>query len=164
RMGLEREGETPVSGDPELLPVGNRSSSFRESNMPPIHDLAPATPSLEKSATKGRIGRQQAHDPALRLRLRARRSSVLLVLIALVAGCRGAATVTPPEYTVSQERPDRLIATLPNRMIIVAQRVPTTPVVSAQVWVKTGSLYEQEFVGAGLSHFLEHLLAGGTTE
>src|SRR5690606_23703857 len=24
--------------------------------------------------------------------------------------------------------------------------------------------YEQEFVGAGLSHFLEHLLAGGTTE
>ena len=69
----------------------------------------------------------------------------------------------PAPYTALQARPDRVVARLPNRMILVAQALPTAPVVSAQVWVKTGSLYEQEHVGAGLSHFLEHLLSGGTT-
>ena len=62
-----------------------------------------------------------------------------------------------------QERDDRVIRILPNRMVLVAQRVPVAPVVSVHVWVKTGSLYEQEHIGAGLSHFLEHLLSGGTT-
>ena len=66
-------------------------------------------------------------------------------------------------YTVLQDRPDRLLVQLSNRMIILAQEVHAAPVVSAQVWVKTGSIYEQEHVGAGLSHFLEHLLAGGST-
>jgi len=65
--------------------------------------------------------------------------------------------------TILQQRDDRIVAVLPNRMIVVAQDLPTTPVVSAQVFVKTGSIFEQEHVGAGLSHFLEHLLSGGTT-
>ncbi len=69
----------------------------------------------------------------------------------------------PPAMTVIQERDNRLIVSLPNRLIIAVQRVPAAPVVSAQVWVKTGSIYEQEHVGAGLSHFLEHLVSGGTT-
>ncbi len=64
---------------------------------------------------------------------------------------------------ILQERDDRVIAVLPNRMVLVAQRLPAAPVVSAQVFVKTGSLYEQEHVGAGLSHYLEHLLSGGST-
>ncbi len=68
-----------------------------------------------------------------------------------------------PEYNLVQNRPDRLIATLPNGMIVIAQELKTAPVVSCQVWIKTGSVYEQEHVGAGLSHFLEHLLSGGTT-
>jgi len=67
------------------------------------------------------------------------------------------------EATVLQAREDRVVAKLPNRMVVLAQRVPTAPVVSAQVWIKTGSIYEQEHVGAGLSHYLEHLLAGGST-
>lgn len=66
-------------------------------------------------------------------------------------------------FTILQQRDDRMIVELPNRMILVAQDVPTAPVVSVQAWVKTGSLYEQEHVGAGLSHFLEHLISGGTT-
>ncbi len=73
--------------------------------------------------------------------------------------------VDPPDLTdlPMTDRDDRVVKVLPNRMVLVAQRVPTAPVVSAHVWVKTGSLYEQEHVGAGLSHFLEHLLSGGTT-
>ncbi|MFG0250819.1 MAG: M16 family metallopeptidase [Phycisphaeraceae bacterium JB051] len=70
---------------------------------------------------------------------------------------------TPVPYTILQDRPDRLMVSLPNRMILVAQELHAAPVVSAQVWVNTGSVFEQEHVGAGLSHFLEHLLAGGST-
>ncbi|WP_432799833.1 M16 family metallopeptidase [Poriferisphaera sp. WC338] len=66
-------------------------------------------------------------------------------------------------YKVLQERSDRLLVELPNGMIVIAQQVPTAPVVSVQTWIKTGSIYEQEHVGAGLSHFLEHLLSGGST-
>lgn len=75
-----------------------------------------------------------------------------------------AGAMRPKHYEIIQERPDRLIAELPNRMIVIAQRVEVAPVASAQVWVKTGSIFEQEHVGAGLSHFLEHLLSGGTTQ
>ncbi len=67
------------------------------------------------------------------------------------------------EYEILDNRTDRLIVRLPNRMIVVAQELRTAPVVSAQIWVKTGSIFEQEHVGAGLSHYLEHLVAGGTT-
>jgi len=66
-------------------------------------------------------------------------------------------------YEVIDQRPDRLITVLPNRLIVVAQELKTAPVVTAQVWVKTGSIYEQEHGGAGLSHFLEHLASGGST-
>ncbi|HEX7008668.1 MAG TPA: pitrilysin family protein, partial [Phycisphaeraceae bacterium] len=85
------------------------------------------------------------------------------VLAADSPSATGPASQPTPEYTLLQERPDRLIVELPNRMIVIAQELPAAPVVSAQVWVKTGSIYEQEHVGAGLSHFLEHLLAGGST-
>lgn len=36
------------------------------------------------------------------------------------------------------------------------------PVVSVQVWVRTGSIHEQEFLGAGISHLLEHMVFKGT--
>ncbi len=74
--------------------------------------------------------------------------------------------IAPPltkEYAILQSKPDRLMVELPNRLIVIAQEIRTAPVVSAQVWIKTGSIYEQEHVGAGLSHFLEHLISGGTT-
>lgn len=36
------------------------------------------------------------------------------------------------------------------------------PNVTAQVWMATGSIHEQEYLGCGLSHFLEHMLFSGT--
>lgn len=36
------------------------------------------------------------------------------------------------------------------------------PVVTVQIWVETGSIHEEEFLGCGLSHFLEHMLFSGT--
>ncbi len=84
------------------------------------------------------------------------------LLLALAVAAPAQQTPETP-MTVLDQRPDRLIVCLPNRLIIAAQRVPAAPVVSVQAWVKTGSIYEQEHVGAGLSHFLEHLVSGGTT-
>ena len=72
----------------------------------------------------------------------------------------------PAEVRILQKRADRLLVELPNRLLVVAQQLKSAPVVSAQVWVKTGSIYEGAAggAGAGLSHFLEHLVSGGTTQ
>ncbi len=66
-------------------------------------------------------------------------------------------------YTILRKDEGQVIALLDNRLIVAARRMPAAPVASAQVWVETGSIFEQEFSGAGISHFLEHLLSGGST-
>ncbi|MFP4167028.1 MAG: M16 family metallopeptidase [Opitutales bacterium] len=38
----------------------------------------------------------------------------------------------------------------------------SSPVISVQVWIKTGSIHEGPRLGCGLSHFLEHMLFKGT--
>ena len=40
---------------------------------------------------------------------------------------------------------------------------PNSKISSSYVFVRTGSINEDEFLGSGISHYLEHLLAGGTT-
>ncbi len=91
--------------------------------------------------------------------------TIPLILAICLYGClaRSARTVEKGDYELIDQRDDRLIAELDNGMIVIASRVPVAPVVSAQVWVETGSAYEQEYCGAGISHFLEHLLCGGST-
>jgi Predicted Zn-dependent peptidases len=51
---------------------------------------------------------------------------------------------------------------LGNGLVLLVQPDDAAPVVSVQVWVKTGSLHEGALLGAGLSHYLEHLLFKGT--
>lgn len=52
--------------------------------------------------------------------------------------------------------------TLPNGLTVLLKRDPSAPVASVQVWVKTGSIHEGAHLGAGLSHYLEHMLFKGT--
>lgn len=52
---------------------------------------------------------------------------------------------------------------LPNGLVLLVQPDASAPVASVQVWVKTGSIHEGALLGAGLSHFLEHMLFKGTT-
>jgi zinc protease len=54
------------------------------------------------------------------------------------------------------------VFTLPNGLEIIVQEDHSSPVASVQAWVKTGSIHEGKWVGAGLSHFLEHMLFKGT--
>lgn len=52
--------------------------------------------------------------------------------------------------------------TLPNGLTVLLRPDTAAPVASVQVWVKTGSIHEGAALGAGLSHYLEHLLFKGT--
>jgi len=51
---------------------------------------------------------------------------------------------------------------LPNGLTIIVQEDRSAPVVSVQAWCGTGSIDENEHLGAGLSHILEHMLFKGT--
>jgi zinc protease len=52
---------------------------------------------------------------------------------------------------------------LPNGLTLIVKRDDSAALASVQVWVKTGSLHEGAQLGAGLSHYLEHMLFKGTT-
>src|SRR5438270_12479004 len=51
---------------------------------------------------------------------------------------------------------------LPNGLTIIVQEDHTAPVASVQAWCATGSSYEEQHLGAGLSHILEPMLFEGT--
>jgi zinc protease len=54
------------------------------------------------------------------------------------------------------------LITLENALTIVIREDHSAPVVSAQAWCKAGSIDEGKWLGAGLSHVLEHMLFKGT--
>src|SRR5437588_1071859 len=51
---------------------------------------------------------------------------------------------------------------LPNGLTIIVQEDHSAPVASMQAWCSTGSIDEDQHLGAGLSHILEHMLFKGT--
>jgi zinc protease len=55
------------------------------------------------------------------------------------------------------------LTTLDNSLVIIVREDHSAPVVSAQAWAMAGSIHEGRWLGAGLSHVLEHMLFKGTT-
>jgi zinc protease len=53
---------------------------------------------------------------------------------------------------------------LENGLTIIVREDHSAPVVSAQAWCMAGSIHEGKWLGAGLSHVLEHMLFKGTTK
>src|SRR5471032_3178563 len=51
---------------------------------------------------------------------------------------------------------------LANGLTLILKPDRAAALASVQVWVKTGSIHEGAQLGAGLSHFLEHMLFKGT--
>ncbi len=51
---------------------------------------------------------------------------------------------------------------LPDGLTVIVQEDHSAPVASVQAWCATGSIDEDEHIGAGLSHILEHMLFKGT--
>jgi len=66
----------------------------------------------------------------------------------------GAGITFPP--STAQKR------VLPNGLTIIVQEDRSAPVASVQAWCGTGSVDENDHLGAGLSHILEHMLFKGT--
>lgn len=66
-----------------------------------------------------------------------------------------AATIQFPRTTAKQWM-------LPNGLGVIVQEDRSAPVASVQAWCATGSVHENEHLGAGLSHILEHMLFKGT--
>jgi zinc protease len=60
----------------------------------------------------------------------------------------------PPGVTVN---------TLESGLTIIVREDHSAPVVSAQAWCMAGSVHEGKWLGAGMSHVLEHMLFKGTT-
>ncbi len=52
---------------------------------------------------------------------------------------------------------------LPNGLTAILKPDRSAALASVQVWVKTGSMHEGVNLGAGLSHYLEHMLFKGTS-
>lgn len=61
------------------------------------------------------------------------------------------------------DKPDEAAVILPNGLAVIVKENHTAPVAAVRIHVRAGSIYEQEYLGAGLSHIFEHLLAGGAT-
>ena len=55
------------------------------------------------------------------------------------------------------------LTTLENGPTIIVREDHSAPVVSAQAWAMAGSIHEDKWLGAGLSHVLEHMLFKGTS-
>lgn len=68
-----------------------------------------------------------------------------------------------PTATIPQVPPGVRLVTLDNGLQLILREDHSAPVVSAQAWCRAGSIDEGDWLGAGLSHVLEHMLFKGTT-
>src|SRR5712672_1197006 len=55
------------------------------------------------------------------------------------------------------------LTTLDNGLVVIIREDHSAPVACAQAWCMSGSVHEGKWLGAGLSHVLEHMLFKGTT-
>lgn len=83
----------------------------------------------------------------------------LLVAALLIPRFSAAETAAVPED------PNKPLGTyLKNGLQVAVKRVPTSQLVSCQLWVHAGSLTEGKYLGCGISHYLEHMLFKGTAK
>lgn len=64
--------------------------------------------------------------------------------------------------TTALARGRTAVRVLPNGFTVLVEPDHSAPVASVQVWVQSGSIHEGVWLGAGLSHLLEHMLFKGT--
>ncbi|HOI93147.1 MAG TPA: pitrilysin family protein [Syntrophobacter fumaroxidans] len=69
----------------------------------------------------------------------------------------------PSVQRVLSSKPGDLFVVLKNGLTLLMSQKPNYDVVSAQVFVRAGSIYEGKYLKSGLSHYLEHVVSGGTT-
>ncbi len=72
-------------------------------------------------------------------------------------------TTVAPTAEIPALPPGVRITTLANGLTVIVREDHSAPVVAVQAWCKAGSIHEGKWLGAGLSHVLEHMLFKGTT-
>lgn len=80
---------------------------------------------------------------------------------------KAALAALPPETAPVDTRVGdngAIYALLPNGCEIIVKEKRNAPVAAVQAWVRTGAIHEGKWMGAGLSHFCEHMLFKGTTK
>ena len=102
---------------------------------------------------------------------------ILLVLsVAAACLCASAGCASAPTASVSAPAPGAeppaiaekvvaddgtVVAKLANGLTVIVRPLRTAPVVCVRAYVRAGGLYEGRWLGCGLSHLLEHLVAKG---
>ena len=81
------------------------------------------------------------------------------------AAARGGHPAGRAQYSSVRHLPESVtLAQLDNGLTVIVQENHVAPVATVRCYVKnTGGSYEGRYLGAGLSHVLEHTVAGGTT-
>ena len=82
------------------------------------------------------------------------------VLLFMMVNLKAAPTESSAVITFPASSAHKWI--LPNGLTIIVQEDRSAPVASVQAWCATGSIDEDQHLGAGLSHILEHMLFKGT--
>jgi len=93
--------------------------------------------------------------------------SVFAALFLFGCGVSGRVVVEgkpPPRTDIDRYDFQVVEHTLGNGLKVLVVPRPGAKLVSCRVLVQTGSIYEGDMLGTGVSHLLEHLVAGGTTE
>ncbi len=75
----------------------------------------------------------------------------LYVIVLIMAIC---GTLLAGDYTQK---------TLSNGMEVITKKNDSNESVALYCFVKTGSSYEEDYLGCGISHYLEHIVSGGST-
>lgn len=80
----------------------------------------------------------------------------LLAVVAAAAPSPGAGSPGVAPFSAHRE-------VLDNGLVAIVAEDHRHPVAAVRVYVRVGSIYENEFLGAGMAHFVEHMLGQGTT-
>jgi zinc protease len=70
----------------------------------------------------------------------------------------------PLQHSIEFPKTEAVIETLPNGLEVILKRDASAPVVSVQAWCRTGSIYEADLLGSGVSHLVEHMVFKGAGE
>ncbi len=73
------------------------------------------------------------------------------------------ATNTTNGLEIPPAPPGVKVTILDNGLMLIVREDRSAPVISAQAWCMAGSIHEGRWLGAGMSHVLEHMLFKGTT-
>lgn len=90
------------------------------------------------------------------------RFKVGMLGLALAAGME-AAMASEAEVAALEKSNDGIRRwTTENGLTVLMKRDPSAPVVAIQYWVGAGAIHEGQWLGGGLSHYLEHMVFKGT--